>query len=58
MTWNKMREVTKPERGFVYSCENGHEWFLALTEWDNRGSNLCHECGVAAEEAASDGLPA
>lgn len=52
-SWNKITETSKPEPGFVYSCENGHEWFIPFSNWsatrcDAEGKflpNNCQECG-------------
>jgi hypothetical protein len=53
MTWTSMRETNKPESGFIYTCEHGHEWFLPLAVWEDRGPNIC----VACKEAAGDAEP-
>jgi hypothetical protein len=45
-----MRETNKPEPGFVYTCEAGHEWFVPLTDWEARGANTCQACFAQFEE--------
>lgn len=50
-TWKTMTETTKPERGFIYRCPEGHEWFVSLAEWDKNhydadGVVVPNNCGV------------
>lgn len=61
MSWNKITEVSRPVPGFLFSCENHHEWFISLANYnlvryDEKGNylpNPCKECDDARAAEAN-----
>jgi hypothetical protein len=50
-SWTVMHESTHGSgdsrvQGFTYECPDGHEWFIPLDQWADRGANECSECAT------------